>query len=94
MNMSPIYDFGINAYKWAVSLAAMRNPKAKKMLQGHDDTFQVLEDNIEPGEKYIWIHASSLGEFEQGRPLIEKIKREKPAFKILLTFFSPSGYQV
>ena len=94
MNMSPIYDFGISAHKWAVSLAAMRNPKAKKMLQGHDDTFQVLEDNIEPGEKYIWIHASSLGEFEQGRPLIEKIKREKPAFKILLTFFSPSGYEV
>ncbi len=91
--MSTIYNLGIALYKWAVSLASFRSEKAKKLLQGQEMAFKLLEDNIEPSEKYIWIHASSLGEFEQGRPLIEKIRAAKPEAKILLTFFSPSGYE-
>jgi 3-deoxy-D-manno-octulosonic-acid transferase len=68
--------------------------KAKKMLAGQKETFSILTKNIDPQARYIWFHAASLGEFEQGRPLIEKIREEKPEYKILLTFFSPSGYEV
>ncbi|MCH4156276.1 MAG: 3-deoxy-D-manno-octulosonic acid transferase [Muribaculaceae bacterium] len=79
----------------AVRMVAKRNPKAAKMVVGQARTFSVLERRIDQSTGgYIWIHASSLGEFEQGRPLIEMIKREHPQQKILLTFFSPSGYEV
>jgi len=64
------------------------------MLIGQKETFTILKKQIDPEAKYIWFHAASLGEFEQGRPLIEKIKKEKPECKILLTFFSPSGYEI
>lgn len=92
--MNPLYNFAIFTYKQAVRLASIRNAKAKKMLQGHKQTFTVLKNSIQEGEDYIWLHASSLGEFEQGRPIIERIKEQKPDQKILLTFFSPSGYEV
>lgn len=68
--------------------------KAAKMLAGQAETFSRLETGIDPSEKYLWVHAASLGEFEQGRPFIEKVRREMPHLKILLTFFSPSGYEV
>lgn len=64
------------------------------MIRGQKQTFDILAEKIQKGEKYIWFHASSLGEFEQGRPLMEKIKSLHPEFKILLTFFSPSGYEI
>jgi 3-deoxy-D-manno-octulosonic-acid transferase len=64
------------------------------MVNGHRNWYELLSQKIQPEEKYIWIHCASLGEFEQGRPVIESIKREKPQFKILLTFFSSSGYEV
>jgi 3-deoxy-D-manno-octulosonic-acid transferase len=64
------------------------------MLVGQRQTFSILKKQIDPDAAYIWFHAASLGEFEQGRPLMEKIKQEKPEYKILLTFFSPSGYEV
>ncbi len=64
------------------------------MVKGHRKVFDILRNRIEPGHKYIWFHAASLGEFEQGRPLMERIRREHPEYKILLTFFSPSGYEV
>ncbi|MBP3354613.1 MAG: 3-deoxy-D-manno-octulosonic acid transferase [Bacteroidales bacterium] len=89
-----IYNLGIYLYKQAVKLVSARNPKAKLMVEGHKTLFSDLESKIEKGEKYIWIHSSSLGEFEQGRPIIEKIKKTNPKEKILLTFFSPSGYTV
>jgi 3-deoxy-D-manno-octulosonic-acid transferase len=93
--MNPIYNLGIAAYQMAVRMVAKRNPKAAKMVVGQARTFSVLERRIDQSTGgYIWIHASSLGEFEQGRPLIEMIKREHPQQKILLTFFSPSGYEV
>lgn len=64
------------------------------MCQGQRQTADVLRRRIQPGQRYVWFHAASLGEFEQGRPLIEKIKAQYPEYKILLTFFSPSGYEV
>jgi 3-deoxy-D-manno-octulosonic-acid transferase len=64
------------------------------MWRGERDAFGVLREKVEPGARYVWFHAASLGEFEQGRPLMEQIKRDHPELKILLTFFSPSGYEV
>ena len=92
--MDPLYNIGISAYKLAVRLASVKNRKARLLLEGQSRTFSYLREHLHPAGGYIWIHASSLGEFEQGRPLIEKIKREQPGARILLTFFSPSGYEV
>lgn len=68
--------------------------KARLMIDGHKSVFNLLEKEIDKKAKYIWFHVASLGEFEQARPLIEEIKNSKPEYKILLTFFSPSGYEV
>ena len=92
--MRQIYSAGISLYATAVKLAASRNPKAQKMVDGHREVFAYLEKNRQPGDRYLWFHAASLGEFEQGRPLIEQIRKDHPEYKILLTFFSPSGYEV
>ena len=62
------------------------------MLAGHREIFSTLKEKIKPGAEYVWFHASSLGEFEQGRPMIEKMRAEHPEYRVLLTFFSPSGY--
>ncbi|MCH5328980.1 MAG: 3-deoxy-D-manno-octulosonic acid transferase [Coprobacter sp.] len=92
--MRTIYNFGIWVYKQLVALASLRNKKARLLMEGHRTVFRYLEENADPQGGYIWIHASSLGEFEQGRPLIESIKAAAPEKKILVTFFSPSGYEV
>lgn len=92
--MNPIYNAAIFSYSGAVKLAALKNKKARKMVSGHMSTFKIIRDKFAPDDRPIWIHASSLGEFEQGRPMIEMIKREYPNQKILLSFFSPSGYEV
>lgn len=92
--MNPAYNFGIKAYQLAVRLAALRGHKARTMLEGQKRTFDLLREKLNPAHQYIWIHASSLGEFEQGRPLIERIKKENPDARIVLSFFSPSGYEV
>ncbi|MDE6717136.1 MAG: 3-deoxy-D-manno-octulosonic acid transferase [Muribaculaceae bacterium] len=90
----PLYSFGISAYAAGVRTAALKNRKASLLSAGQKEIWDTLDRKIDPAARYIWIHAASLGEFEQGRPLIEKIKRERPEYKILLTFFSPSGYEV
>ncbi|MDE6755431.1 MAG: 3-deoxy-D-manno-octulosonic acid transferase [Muribaculaceae bacterium] len=90
----PLYSAGISAYRYGVKVAALRNPKAQKLDEGQKEIWQRLDRCISPCDRYIWVHAASLGEFEQGRPLIEKIRREHPEYKVLLTFFSPSGYEV
>lgn len=92
--MNLLYHLGIDAYKLAVQIASVRNKKARLMLKGQAKTFKLLRGCLAPEGGYIWIHASSLGEFEQGRPLIEKIKHDNPDAKVLLSFFSPSGYEV
>jgi len=89
-----IYNLGVATYRNAVRIASLRNRKAKLMLRGQRRTFRTLQRRLDPAGGYIWVHASSLGEFEQGRPLMELIKREQPDARILLTFFSPSGYEV
>ena len=81
-------------YQAGIAIYSHFNEKVKKMWIGERAAFGVLQKQVEPNAKYIWFHAASLGEFEQGRPLIEKIKKEYPNYKILLTFFSPSGYEV
>lgn len=92
--MRNLYSAGIEIYSLAVSIAANKNPKARLMIDGHKDVFNYLKSRISSNDSVIWIHAASLGEFEQGRPLIERIKKQYPQYKILLTFFSPSGYEV
>jgi 3-deoxy-D-manno-octulosonic-acid transferase len=73
-------------------VALLGHKKARKMLAGHRDIFPALNEKLKPGTEYVWFHASSLGEFEQGRPMIEKIRAEHPEYRVVLTFFSPSGY--
>ena len=75
-------------------MAALFKKKGSKMVKGEKEAFSVLKRQIDPQAKYIWFHAASLGEFEQGRPLIELIRKRFPQYKILQTFFSPSGYEV
>src|SRR5574344_2655532 len=89
-----MYSFVIFVYLLAVKIAALFNHKARLMVKGHSEVFGILRERIDRNEKYLWFHAASLGEFEQGRPLMEHIKKEYPQYKILLTFFSPSGYEV
>ena len=90
-----MYSIGIYLYALIVRLvAAFGHRKARAMVRGQHDTWRILREKINPNERYIWFHAASLGEFEQGLPLIERLRREHPSRKILLTFFSPSGYEV
>ena len=79
---------------FCVNIAAIFNRKARLIKAGHCKTYKILRNGIKEGEEYLWFHAASLGEFEQGRPLIEKIRKQNPQYRILLTFFSPSGYEV
>lgn len=88
------YNLGIYFYYFLARLASFFNPKAKKMLKGQKETFSILSKKVDQNAPYIWVHVSSLGEFEQGRPIIEYIKKHYPQYKILLSFFSPSGYEV
>lgn len=89
-----IYNFGLMLYGWAVRLAAPRYRKAKLWHEGRKGLFVRMAEAIDPAARVVWIHVASLGEFEQGRPIIEQIRREYPQYKILLTFFSPSGYEI
>jgi len=92
--MNTTYNIGIYLYQFAIYIASFFNDKASKLRFGQRQAFQVLKGKIIPNANYVWFHAASLGEFEQGRPVIEKLKLEQPDTKILLTFFSPSGYEV
>ncbi len=89
------YNLSTRAYFAAIKVASLFNEKASKMIAGRKDWRTILESLISKSDNYIWIHCASLGEFEQGRALIEKIKKEnRQNYKILLTFFSPSGFEV
>ena len=89
-----MYNIIIYAYLIGVAIYSRFNEKVKKMWRGERDAFNVLREKVEPDARYVWFHAASLGEFEQGRPLMEQLKHDHPELKILLTFFSPSGYEV
>ncbi len=89
-----IYNIGMWLYEHGVALASHRNLKAKQWSEGRRNIFRRMADTIDPESKIVWVHCASLGEFEQGRPVIERIKELRPDVKILLTFFSPSGYEI
>ena len=92
--MQSLYNIAIWFYALAVRIVAFFNPKVRLMWQGEQEAYAKIESGLADGDSVVWVHVASLGEFEQGRPLIEKLKRENPEYKILLTFFSPSGYEV
>lgn len=89
-----LYTFGQYLYGFAVRIAALSNTKAMLWVQGRRNAFDYLENNLCNDDDVIWIHAPSLGEFEQARPLIHQIKSQLPQFKLVLTFYSPSGYEL
>ena len=89
-----MYNFIMLLYSLGVRTATLFSDKVRRMWLGEQEAFDILKKNVDPNASYIWFHAASLGEFEQGRPLIERIRQEFPQYKILLTFFSPSGYEV
>lgn len=92
--MTLIYDFALSVYSLFARVVAIWSPKARCWSRGRRDLFERMAKAIPSGEDIVWIHVASLGEFEQGRPIIEKIRKEHPEYKILITFFSPSGYEV
>lgn len=89
-----MYNIVIYIYLIGVAIASCFNKKVKKMWAGERQALKVLREKVDPNARYIWFHAASLGEFEQGRPLMEHLRKTHPEYKILLTFFSPSGYEV
>ena len=89
-----MYNLIIYLYLLGVAIVSRFSDKVRKMWRGERDAFRVLREKVEPEARYVWFHAASRGEFEQGRPLMEQLRRERPELKILLTFFSPSGYEV
>lgn len=89
-----IYNIVIYFVLWGIAIASLFNEKVRKMWRGEREAFKILKQKVNPNAKYIWFHAASLGEFEQGRPLMERIRKDYPQYKILLTFYSPSGYEV
>lgn len=89
-----MYNAIMYAMQLSIAVYSLFNEKVRRMRKGEREAFSVLREKTDPEAKYIWFHAASLGEFEQGRPLIEQIRKDYPEYKILLTFFSPSGYEV
>ena len=89
-----IYNFFIFLYSIAARIAGLFNEKAAKWTGGRKNIFGHIAASLRPGEKRVWFHCASVGEFEQARPLIEEIRRINPGLKILITFFSPSGYEL
>lgn len=89
-----IYNIVIYFVLWGIAIASLFNEKVRKMWRGEREAFKILKQKVDPNAKYIWFHAASLGEFEQGRPLMERIRKDYSQYKILLTFYSPSGYEV
>ena len=89
-----MYHLIIYIFEFGLFVTSFFSKKVKKMWRGERDSFRILREKVDPEASYAWFHAASLGEFEQGRPIIEEYRRIHPDHKILLTFFSPSGYEV
>lgn len=92
--MKAFYNLFLLLYPLGARIFSITNEKAKKWVAGRKDIFSRLASQVEHDKKVIWVHCSSLGEFEQGKPLIENLPQQFPGTSILLTFFSPSGYEV
>lgn len=91
--MPLLYDLGTGAYHLGIRLAAPFKTKAKQWVEGRRDQWSRLEAKKDALRGCLWMHCASVGEFEQGRPVLEAIKKERPDLPVLLTFFSPSGYE-
>ena len=90
-----MYTFFIYLYSFVIRIAAFfGHVKAKRLSEGQKQVWNLIQTRLKPGERRIWIHCASLGEFEQGRPLMEDIRAQLPQYRILVTFFSPSGYEL
>lgn len=89
-----IYNLAIKIYLFGIGLASLRNEKAKKWIKGRKNWQSKLRESISPQDKVMWFHCASLGEFEQGRPVIEELIQIYKEWKVLITFFSPSGYEI
>lgn len=92
--MQVVYNLGIFFYTAIARIIYPFNGKARLWVIGRRNWFKLLKQKVSSQEKYIWIHCASLGEFEQGRPVIESLKKGRSQNKIVLTFFSPSGYEI
>jgi 3-deoxy-D-manno-octulosonic-acid transferase len=92
--MNQIYNLIVITVAQLLKITALFSPKMKLFVDGRKKVFDTLADNIQTSDKTIWFHAASLGEYEQGLPVIEKIKEKFPTHKIIISFFSPSGYEV
>ena len=93
--LNRMYSFSIYCFSILVRIAAFfGNIKAKRLADGQKQVWKELKDSLQPDERRVWIHCASVGEFEQGRPLMEDIRAQFPQFKILVSFFSPSGYEL
>lgn len=92
--MTLVYRISVFFYQLIVRCVAPFNPKARLWVDGRKNIMQQIADRVETDRPLIWVHCASLGEFEQGRPLIEQIRKSHPQYRILLTFFSPSGYEI
>ena len=89
-----LYNLIIILASQIVKLVALFSPKVKLFVNGRKEVFPILQSKLNPNDKTIWFHAASLGEYEQGLPVIAKIKAHYPNHKTVVTFFSPSGYEV
>ncbi|WP_338063206.1 3-deoxy-D-manno-octulosonic acid transferase [Zobellia amurskyensis] len=92
--MHSIYNVIVQISWFFLKILALFNSKLKLFVNGRKHSFYLLDNAISKDDKTLWVHAASLGEFEQGLPIIEKLKKEYPTHKVVLTFFSPSGYEV
>jgi 3-deoxy-D-manno-octulosonic-acid transferase len=92
--MQLIYTLGIHVYVFIIRLASIGNQKANLWIAGRKNLLKNLKNSIPAGTPIVWFHVSSLGEFEQGRPVMEAFREAHPEYKLLLTFFSPSGYEI
>jgi 3-deoxy-D-manno-octulosonic-acid transferase len=92
--MLPAYNLGIGLYITAIRVSSLFNKKAALWVKGRKNIFSRMQAQLKPGEKRVWFHCASLGEFEQGRPVIEAFRKRYPSHRVVLTFFSPSGYEI
>ena len=92
--MNTLYNISIWIFSIAIHIASLFHPKAKQWIKGRKGIFRKLEKTLKNEQNIVWFHCASLGEFEQGKPIIEGYKQKHPTHKILLTFFSPSGFEI
>lgn len=92
--MKFLYQLGINLAALLLPVSRFLSPKMKLFVDGRKQSFAILENQIDKNQEYIWFHVASLGEYEQGLPVMEEIKVKYPEYKLLLTFFSPSGFEI